>query len=105
MSYTTSADSNFRLVNIKKLSEVLGLSPSSIRHHIRCGRITPIRSFGRRVLFDLEKVREEITRGQEPYSQNGTNPKSHSITRSGKSFFESGIVDEVGFSKRRRRNE
>lgn len=51
----------FRLINIKELSIMLGLSQSAIRYHVRCGRITPIRTLGRRLLFDAQKVRVEIS--------------------------------------------
>ncbi len=89
---------HFQLVGIKELSRVLVLSASSIRHHIRCGRITPIRTLGRRVLFDLERVREEITRGQEPYGRRIARLNAKALSHAGKQLFE--IADEVGFSEK-----
>lgn len=90
--------SDFRLVDIKALSEILSLSESSIRHHVRCGRITPIRSLGRRVMFDLERVREEITRGHEPPRRSIARSKAKALPRTGKQLFE--MTDEVGFSEK-----
>ncbi len=97
---TVAHGKTFNLVSIKDLSAMLGLSPSSIRHHIRCGRITPIRSLGRRVLFDVERVREEITRGHETIPRSVTLPRFQARKREGKPLFENGITDEVGFSKK-----
>lgn len=92
------------LVDLPTLSSLLGLSPASIRHHIRKGRITPIRSLGRRILFDPEQVLQEIKHGH-------FGPKKHfapklSVGHSKRNgFFENEIAEEVGFSGRRRRNE
>lgn len=90
----------FRLVGIEELGRLLSLSPSAIRYHVRCGRITPIRGLGRRVLFDLEAVRDEITRGSEPRHRSVARCPRTELIHSGHKIFESRIEDEVGFSEK-----
>lgn len=52
-----------KLVSFKQLSLILGKSESSLRYHMRMGRITPCSGLGRCKVFDVEEVLREIKRG------------------------------------------
>lgn len=58
---------NNKLVSFDHLREMLGVSKGSLRHHIRMGRITPIR-LGKRLLFQPEEVLKELKKGSKNYS-------------------------------------
>jgi predicted DNA-binding transcriptional regulator AlpA len=52
-----------KLVNLKELSRIVGRSESSLRYHIRKGRIQPSAKFGRSPSFDSEEVMRQLKRG------------------------------------------
>lgn len=54
------------LLNLKQLSEFLGLSDSALRYHVRHGRIAPLR-LGKRMLFHREEVLKQLKKGTPPH--------------------------------------
>ena len=51
-----------KFISLKELAIKLGKSESSIRYHIRMGRIKPEIKLGRSMLFDLDKVISQLKR-------------------------------------------
>lgn len=47
-------------ISIKELSEKLGVSESSLRYHLRMGRIKPSLKLGVRMLFDPQEVIRQL---------------------------------------------
>lgn len=52
-----------KLVTIKELSIILGKSESSLRYHIKMGRIKPTIKLGRSMSFDPGEVLKQLQRG------------------------------------------
>ena len=50
-------------LSLKKLAAFLGKSESSIRYHIRVGRIVPTLKYGRAMSFDTDEVIKQLQRG------------------------------------------
>jgi len=48
--------SNMKLVSLQELAAILGKSESSIRYHMRCGRIVPKLKLGKTYSFDAQEV-------------------------------------------------
>lgn len=57
---------SLNLVSLKQLSVILGRSESSLRYHLRMGRINPTVKFGRVYSFDPEEVLKQLQRGLNP---------------------------------------
>lgn len=51
---------NPNLVSLKELSVILGKSESSIRYHIRMGRIVPTIKLGKNYSFDANEVIQRL---------------------------------------------
>lgn len=49
-----------KLVSLKELSVILGKSESSIRYHIRMGRIVPTIKLGKNYSFDANEVVQRL---------------------------------------------
>lgn len=54
-------------ISLKELSIKLGKSESSIRYHIRRGRIKPAFKLGRSYSFDLENVMKQLQQSIKHY--------------------------------------
>lgn len=52
-----------KIISIKELAVILGKTESSIRYHIRMGRIKPTVRFGRSYGFDPEQVVKDLQKG------------------------------------------
>lgn len=60
---TLDSNSSAKLVSLRSLASLLGKSESSLRYHLRMGRITPAAKFGRTYSFDPEDVLRQLKRG------------------------------------------
>lgn len=56
-----------KLLTLKELAKVLGRSESSVRYHVRKGRIQPTFRLGRSMSFAEEEVLKSLKKSAKPH--------------------------------------
>jgi excisionase family DNA binding protein len=61
---TMSANGNLEpLLSIEKAGDLIGISPWTVRHHLRTGKIGSVR-IGRRILIEPAEIRRIVKEGR-----------------------------------------